>query len=266
MHRLRNTIVIWLLSSTLILCSYGQSFPQPSPQSVTAQNIPKAPDTGVRDSTDLFRHQPDAIKRISTQIQKLKKNHGYHIYLVIEPILISTTTSELATRLQQSWLPDGNGLVIVYESDTRAIGLGRNIGNPAPDENIHQIPTHETEAILMDVTSSIDQSLTPQAYIEALTTTLAFEFNDYFEQLNEPPPEGRPLRFFLLTIGGITLLALGVMAAAFVSKLPSMKKNQTFRFPEVDRPERLGAPYGGGDIAARRFAMKPESKKTNQSS
>ena len=68
---------------------------------------------------------------------------------VVEPVLIATTASELASQLQQSWLPDGGGLVVVYESDNRSLGFGREVGGgEGEDEFMGLVPAHATAAIL----------------------------------------------------------------------------------------------------------------------
>lgn len=254
MHRLHIGIMTWILWGSLILCGHGQSLPE----WFTDDNVPKPPESGIHDGVGFFSKGSNSSKRISKQLRELKNEHGFHIYLIIEPVLISSSAPQLAARLQQSWLPEGDGLVIVYESDSRSLSFGRDIGdNPDPEKNSNRVPTHETAALLANATEKADTALPPQEYIEALTSALAQEFDTYFAQRKTPSSPGRSLRFGLLAIGGLTLLALAAIVVGSMSKLPSMSGTRTYRFPVVDRPERLGAPCGGGEVTTRRFSPKP---------
>jgi hypothetical protein len=49
------------------------------------------------------------------------------------------------------------------------------------------------------------------------------------------------------------LLALAAIVVGTLTRLPSVAGPRTWRFPVVDRPERLGAPCGGGNVTTRRF-------------
>jgi hypothetical protein len=118
------------------------------------------------------------------------------------------------------------------------------------------VPTHETVAILARAREATDPKLAPEAFLEALMGNLVREFDTYFERRKAPVPAGRSLRLALLTVGGLTLLALGAIAVGALVRLPSMAGTRTFRFPRVDRPERLGAPFGGGSVITRRFRTK----------
>lgn len=230
--------------------SRGQELPEWLAKSAAA----KPPDYGVRDENGFFHHDSGALRRISEQLRKLETDHGFKMYLLVEPVLIATSAPELAARLQQSWLPRGDGLVVVYESDNRSIGFGRDIGSAAPDEGpASLVPTHETATILIRAREATEESLAPEAYVEALMGNLVREFDQYFQRRKAPIPPGRSLRLALLTVGGLTLLALAAIVVGALVRLPAMARRERFRFSRVDRPERLGAPCGGGSVTTRRF-------------
>lgn len=243
-----------LLTGLSILAIAGISCAQELPEWLAKSATAKPPDYGVRDDNGFFNHDSGALKRISEQLRKLETDHGFKMYLLVEPVLIATSAPELAARLQQSWLPRGDGLVVVYESDNRSIGFGRDIGAAAPDQGpASVVPTHETATILMRARESTEETLAPEAYVEALMTNLVREFDQYFQRRKAPLPAGRSLRLALLTIGGLTLLALTAIVVGALVRLPAMARNERFRFSRVDRPERLGAPCGGGNVTTRRF-------------
>lgn len=182
-------------------------------------------------------------------------DRGYKIYLVVEPMLITSTPSELAAELRQAWVPDGNGLVMVFESGSRHLGLGWDLtGRPDhPLENSSRVPSHETSAMLARARDSTDESLAPEPYLESLVANLVREHEGYFSRRAEPPPPERSVKMGLLIIGTLAMLGLGAIAVGALVRHSSMTAGRRFRFPVVDRPERLGAPCGGS-VTTRRFA------------
>lgn len=225
--------------------------------SLSAQDLEhserKAPVFGIVDETGFFNQDSGAFKRISDQLRKLEADHGFKIYLTVEPVLISGSAPERATELFQEWLPEGDGLVIVFESDSRRLGVGRDLaGLPDKAENPARVPSHETTAILTRALESVDKQLAPEPYLEALIGKLTGGFEDYFKRRATPPPPQRSFRIGLLVAGTIALLGLGAIALGGFVRHSSMARTRTFRFPLVDRPERLGAPCGGS-VTARRF-------------
>jgi hypothetical protein len=223
---------------------------------------PKAPESGIRDDGGFFNRAPDALARISDKLRKLEADHGFRILLLVEPVLIATNAPDFAEQLQESWLPAGGGLVVVYESDTRKLGFGRNPGeSPAGGNRIREIPAHEKVSILQRAQDATDPKLDTAAYIETLMGNLVAEFDSYFTRRATPPPAGRSLRIGLLTIGALTLLALAAILVGSLTRLPAVAGPRTWRFPVVDRPERLGAPFGGGNVTTRRFREGPNSRR-----
>ena len=247
----------WTMVLTLLGASALSGLSQALPDWLAENGAPKPPDFGIQDEGGFFNRNSGARKRISEQLRKLEADHGFRILLMVEPVLIGTTAPELAAHLQQSWLPGGDGLVVVFESDSRNLGFGRDVGGePTAEDSAGRVPTHETAAILSRAQAATDPGLAPEAFVESMMGNLVAEFDRYFKLRNAPLPKGRSLRMGLLTIGGLTLLALGAIAIGTLVKLPSMAGTRSFRFPEVTRPERLGAPCGGGNVTVRRFRAK----------
>lgn len=217
--------------------------------------LPKPPASGIRDVTGLFSKNPDALARITAMLRKLETEHGFRIYLHIEPVLIAGNPTEYAAQLQQAWLPEGDGLVVVFESDNRQLGIGRDIGrSPEEKSSVTRVPTHETEALLLKATSATEAGVSTDVHVEKLMENIIGELNGYFERRAAPPPAGRSLRLGLLIVGALTLLALIAIVVGSLVRLPSMAGVRTYRFPLVDRPERLGAPCGGGNVTVRKFS------------
>lgn len=256
MRWLQYWLTVWIFLGASALSGTGQDLPG----WFTKDNIPKPPDFGIRDESGFFNRNSGALKRISDQIRQLEADHGYRIYLIVEPVLIASTPQELAAQLRQAWLPKGDGLVVVYESDSRRLGLGRDFGGgPDSADPVCRVPTHETAALLQKAMAATDLNLAPEAYIETLMGNLVGEFDGYFDRRAAPRPTGRTLRIGLLTLGALALVALAAIGVGALVRLPSMATSRKFRFPLVDRPERLGAPCGGGNVTTRRFRSGPRS-------
>jgi hypothetical protein len=249
--------VKWLFALIAPLLLAGRMAGQELPEWLAGTSNARPPDFGVRDESGFFNRNSGAMKRISDQLRQLEADHGFRIYLLVEPVLIASSAPELAARLQEVWVPDGNGLVVVYEADNRSLGFGRDMDDRiGPDPPPAAVPTHETAAILMRARDATEANLAPEVYMETMMGNLVREFDGYFERRRAPAPAGRSLRLALLTVGGLTLLALAAIGVGALVRLPSMNAAKTFRFPVVDRPERLGAPFGGGCVITRRFREK----------
>jgi hypothetical protein len=115
-----------------------------------------------------------------------------------------------------------------------------------------RIPAHETSGILARAIDSVDTKLGTEPYLESLVGNLVREHEDYFKRLATPPPPERSVKISLLVAGVLALLGLAAIAIGGLVRHSSMTAGQRFRFPVVDRPERLGAPCGGG-ATARKF-------------
>ena len=230
----------------------GQALPE-----WLAQNSgKKPPDFGVLDESGFFNGDTGTLRRISDQIRALEEAHGFKIYLVVEPVLIASSAPELAAELRQAWVPDGNGMVVVLEADSRTLGIGRDMaGDPMEESPVVRIPSHEMDAILSRAMTAVDAKLAPAPYLEALVGSLASEVGAYFKRRAAPPPPQRSMKIGLLVTGTLALLGLGAIAAGGLARQSGMAGTRVFRFPPVDRPERLGAPCGS-QVTARRFARR----------
>ena len=205
---------------------------------------PPPPPGGMMDDGGLFSRNPSIGVRIEDRLRELHRKHGYRIHLVIEPVLMTTTAPDLAERLRQAWLADGDGMVIVYESDTRRLGIGRDLAGTEPTVPAIRVPTHQSTAIIDGAITATDKSLRSDVYLESLVDQLVDGFDRYYESRTAPGPRGLSRRLVLLVIGGLAALGLCAIAVGALTRLNSVRGVPTFHFQPVGRPERLGAPSG----------------------
>ena len=249
-----SRVFLKLAMGVLLVFGATQLGGQSLPEWLAGDGAPKPPDFGIRDTNGFFNRDSAVPKRISERIRKLRADHGYQIYLVVEPVLIATNPQMLASTLQQVWLPEGDGVVIVFEANNRGLGFGLDMdASPAAKQGGLLIPTHETAAMLRYALAATDMQLAGETLVETLINQLADEVDRYFERRSAPPPPGRSLRLALLVIGALTLLGLAAILVGSLTRLESMAELRKFHFPQVDRPERLAAPCGGGNVVSRRF-------------
>jgi len=234
----------------MVLTSHGQ-VPTESQAMHPGGNLPEL---RILDKSKFLRRDDDVRQRISSQIRTLEQDHGFRIYLVIEPSFIGSTVQEKANELRRLWIPDGDGLVVVFESDSRNLGFGQDMaGDPGQLENPNRVPPHETTAILSRAIGAVDDTPGPEIHLERIMGKIVTGFDSYFLRRETPPPMARSVRTALLMVGGLSLLGLMLIGAGGLIRHSGMTRGRRFRFPVVDRPERLGAPCGSS-VTARRFA------------
>lgn len=187
-------------------------------------------------------------------IQDLEKKHGFRLLLVVERSLISTNTNDLASQLQKKWIPDGGGLVVVFESDTRSLGFGRGLeATEGMIEDKTGIPSFGLVEIVSDSFQASKGIESGEVFLEKFVSELCQNLDAYFERKKKPVDGSRSLRLALVTIGALSLLALCGMGLGWLMGRADKKNSLVRIFPPLDVPERLGAPYGGGGGASKSF-------------
>jgi hypothetical protein len=245
----------WLLLSGFWLGALspgqGQSINIPTAE----DRVEQPPPTGVADHIGLSQRNPALLAKLGSSVRQLRDEHGFRIYVVLESVLVTGNAQSMATRLQRNWIPKGDGMVLVFEMDTRALGIGQGFEQGVDPEKATpaQVPSYETMAILTKAGAGLNRA-SAETMLESFVTTVVDGYNDYFRRKSTPVPEGRSVRFGLIIVGGASALALiGLLAALMVRRSDRRGGGKCFVFPETEAPERLGAPYGGGEVSSRRF-------------
>ena len=216
-------------------------------QRITDADVPTLPANGFSDEGGVLGTEPAAAQRIIGLIRELREMYGYRLFLIIESSLISTNPSDLAARLQQEWLPEGGGLVLVYESDTRQMGFGRSLESAdGVVENDAGVPSYELVAIVSEALEGLEGSETAEVHLETIITGISTGLGGYFERKQAPIDGSRSLKLALVTIGALSLLALCGMGLGWLMGKADKRQSEKRVFPPLEVPERLSAPYGGG--------------------
>jgi len=233
------------------LAATGSGYSQASEFWRSDEEIPPAPASMVLDRGDLLTRKPDLARRISEKLLGLRRDTGFELYLVVQSGLTSEEPLTTASRFQGPWVPKRNGLVMVYETDSKRVAFGRPF---LTDSNLDGVmPSLDAVSVIAKATEMIDRQLSDEQLVEILVDRLSEGFREHLQQAVEPLPAGRTLRFGLFAVGSVSALALGALVVGWLVKRSNDNKARRYWFTEIDRPERLGAPFGGGTVSVRRF-------------
>jgi hypothetical protein len=212
--------------------------------------LPAAPETMVLDQADLLARHPAAFERISARLLALRKDTGFQIYLAIQSGLTTREPAAWAERLHEAWIPGRDGVVAVFETDSRKVALSRPfLTHPEAPARLGSL---DYFAVIGRVLDDLDRQQPEPAQVDQLAGLLADGFRARLTAAERPVPRGRSLKLGLLMVGGGALLALGAVVVARLNRRPRQPGDR-FWFEDRDQPERLGAPSGGGSVATVKF-------------
>jgi hypothetical protein len=228
------------------------------------EKVKVAPRAGVIDVGGFLNQQPKIRAQIEQKIAKLKQEHGFKLYLVIEPLLIGVTVPQHANQLRQQWAPDSDGIVVVYESSSRQLAIGFDLLNT---QNINapvngQIPSHKASAIMNRALNSQDIKTSPDVYLEGLMIFLCTEIDGHFLSLHMKSTPERTIKITSVIIGTIIILGLAILITWVIIRLTDTSAVQKYRFSSIDCDERLAAPCGTSVTTLR---VSKHSEKNNSS-
>lgn len=241
----------WLLGAAIWIAGAVQGFSQASEDWLSHLNQPQPPATMVWDRDNLFTRQPELTERLSRKLQSLRHDIGFDLYLVIQSGLDSTGADTTAALLQHQWGPEQNSMVVVYETDSKTLGIGRPFVDDPEFDGI--IPSLEMEEIVSQAVKAVDPGTAHEELLEILIDQLSEGFRSCVKHQAGPPSAGRSLRLGLFALGAGSILALGALIVGWLVVRGERDLSRRFWFTEIDRPERLGAPFGGGLVTTHRF-------------
>ena len=97
---------------------------------VSAQRLPdsgisKIPLTGLSDDEAVLGNDSSLQRQVIESLQELDRKHGCCLIVVLKGSVIGVNASDYSSRLQEKWLPDGGGSMLVFEANTSTLGVGR---------------------------------------------------------------------------------------------------------------------------------------------
>lgn len=213
------------------------------------------PEESLSDDAGVLDLHPELKAALQKRLDDLEKDFGYRIYVLIRPVWLGGTVHEMAAILQSSWFPKGDGLVMVIESDNRKLGLGTAMQNH-PDQDDWLMPTHVSSHLVKRVADRADYDAPLEEFLDGLITDMVQEHRQYFE-LRASSATSWLSKDSLFVLALLVLLALVAGSCTMLIQRTNAREARShYRFPEVTQPERLGAPYGGGQVVVRQFVAK----------
>lgn len=240
-------VILWMI----VNLAWGQTYEHDRHMAEALQNGPPA--QGVVDDFDVLRNDPALRAELENEIQQLEKDYGYRIRLLMRPVWMGGTVQELAATLQEVWFPNGDGLVMIVETDNRKLGLGMPFEG-RPDEKTWLIPTHVASVMLKTVSDRAKYDAPMREFLSGLVFDMVAQHRNYFDKRSEPLSAARVKRESLFWIGLAALLALAALVTTIWMRIARKREGlKVMGFPPVSVAERLEAPYGGGRIAIVKF-------------
>ena len=223
---------------------------------------PPPPEDGILDESRVLVREPERIQAIAAALAELEAKHGFRMYFALYDSLYGRSVADRARDLQQAWLGDRPGMVLVLETDSRTFKLGR----PAPRQKEigpsqaveiqgpADLSSLDLSAVVRGFEGSLMTARDSAEFAERLGTGFAGGVATVFEERATRPEGGASKsRMIALAIG--LLAATGLLALLVVAGLKRAEARSLVRyvFPKVSVGTRLGAPCGGGKISSRSF-------------
>jgi hypothetical protein len=252
--------VSWLAAAAFVLAALSQARAQVSaPGGFGDAGAGDPPPSFVLDEDDLFRSDPKTLREIRDRLGEFYDRHKLPVYLAVYVGMIGSDPGERAEDLRRAWLGERYGFVLVYDTDTGELGLGRPIREPGnngesdPAAEIGRIPSYELIEVMSKVRENLGNNPDRVAHLDDLTKLLVTEFDACLERLETPHRRGPMLMFGVAVVGVIAMIGLVAMFASRWISRADAQAGQTLRFPNVQVGQRLGAPCGGGRVSSREF-------------
>jgi hypothetical protein len=229
---------------------------------------PPPPADGILDEARILARDPARHHAIAQALGELEAKHGFRMYYALYDTLISSNAGDRALKLQQAWLGENTGIVLVLETDRgtfrfaqppprkEEVAPGQHLERTAPGS----ISAFALSDIIRDLEPQLKESRDRGEFTEKLGIGVAQGIGRLLDEQAAEPPGGTRLRMVVLAIG--LLAGTGLVALLFVAglKRAESKAQERYVFPKVNVGMRLGAPYGGGKVSSRSFGGPPQGQ------
>jgi len=230
--------------------------------------MPPAPAGRILDDARLFSLHPQELERLSDRLAEISERTGYQIYAAIFDSLIGTSLKEQSRLLQEAWIGEKPGVVLVLESDSSVYQIGWSRTPDAVTEAGQKVPLLATSDLapqdqvrIFDALSLMESDGKGSMESAAkLITAFSDEIDQAFKEVDAVEPARWNARVLILGAGLLAgLLLIGLIIGAWI-RHTDRKVTEQLVFPKVTVGMRLGAQCGGGKISWRTFDVLPREK------
>lgn len=221
--------------------------------------LPDPPSDHLLDVGGLFERHPERRQIISERLLKMETEHDLPVYVAVYAGLIDSTLSRRARLLYDKWIgPDRDGLLLVYNTDTREreIVTPRNGHASLRDGEgiLSRLPAYQMIPILAELRATLKGVEDRVDFLDRTTEILVARLDELLRE--RPAATGD--RFVLglvavVLVIGLVLTLFGVFANRRLREADE-RVRERFYFPEVTVGIRLGAPFCGGRLSVVDFS------------
>ena len=223
--------------------------------------IPAAPERGILDDARVFDNAPASRVELENRIETAAELSGFQVFVAIYDTLIGRSLPEELARLQDAWLADEVGVLLVIESDSGRWLLAWSDGGLVSSGDLPAVPVVRRGAVPTPERLRIESALRDlgvprQRSIEDISR-IVHTLIDRLETAvaEEARPGGWTKEVVVMAVGLLAAIFLSAMLGWAWVKRNASRAREKLIFPEVSVGRRLGAPYGGGRITTRRFRV-----------
>jgi hypothetical protein len=222
---------------------------------------PPPPEDRLLDESRVLARDEERRQAIVTALAELEAKHGFRIYYALYSSLYGRSLNERARQLQEAWLGDEPGLVLVLETDSRTYRFAMPVPRPREIEPGTKLEMPENSDLSLLDLSIVDRGLEGSLmtagdsaeFAKRLGTGVATGVSAVFDQQAARPAGGTRSRMILLAIGLISVAGLVALLVVAGLKRAEARSLERYVFPKINVGMRLGAPYGGGKVSSRSF-------------
>jgi hypothetical protein len=224
---------------------------------------PPRPADGILDEARMFARSPERHQAVASALAALQEKHGFPFYYVLYNSLYGRSLDDRAHALQQAWLGESPGIVLVLETDSKQFRVGQGAtkqdkvpvqsGAALPVTGPKELAPSDLGTIMRGMEGSLLQAPSTEEYSERLATGMATGISKVLDERVAAPEGTTKSRLVLLAVGfgaAVGLISLLVVAGL---KRAEAKALERFVFPKATVGTRLGAPFGGGKVSSRSF-------------
>lgn len=225
---------------------------------------PPPPADGILDEARMFVRSPERHKAVAEALAALEEKHGFRFYFALYSSLYGRNLEDRAHALQQAWLGESPGMVLVLETDSKTfrqsqtpskveqVPEGANLPVTGPKE----FSPSDLTAIGRTMDESLRQASSSEDYAERLAIGLTSGISKVLDERAAAPEGSTKSRLVLLAVGFGAAAGLVSLLVVAGLKRAEAKALERFIFPKATVGTRLGAPFGGGKVSSRSFGSR----------